>query len=109
MRFAFWSSAPNSPRSDKQDPELVAADLENAMHQVLRRERFKGGGHIRVSVLRESVGAAYLVETDSATTKILANVLANVVDTQSRSERIIWKLTSIEAGLIIAASAQRMR
>ena len=103
MKSIIWGGTHNSRHRGTLDHDLVAADLENALHQLLRRSKFGGAGHIRVSVSREAATATYVVEIELDAAHALAKPLAKELGIPSASDPVVWKINPAEAAAIITA------
>ena len=86
------------------DRDDMARDLDKALHHLLSRQNFRGPGHIRVSVSRDTTPPTYVAVIDADAARVIAESLPSALNLQVESNPVMWAFDSENAAAIIAAT-----
>ena len=86
-------------------PPPSAGEMENALHQLLRKHAFDGPEYIHVAVVGLKSSPIYLVTLGTDVAKVLGEALAPMLEARTHPSPTSWILFRTDASAIIKASA----
>ncbi len=89
------------------DRDDMAMDLDKAFHHLLSRQNFRGPGHVRVSVSRNTTQPTYVAVIDADAARVIAESLPSALNLQIEADPVMWAFGPVNAAAIIAAAMRQ--